>query len=909
MFGGRAPWGSCLPTRLPTGSRPVGPVATFTAVTLRREHFTAAECRRARRGGTPPRIARGRATPIDAAYTRHEVPPVNISFASLDAPPAADASVFGGKAAGLQRLFAAGANVPRGFAVSATNESFENWSGGEREEFHANLAPLLKSGAVAIRSSAIVEDSPTHSFAGMFESVLGVTSLTEAVAAVDHCIVSGRSERVLAYAGSSDALPVGLVVQSMIEPRAAGVCFTIDPAGKDRAIIVEAVEGRGDRLVSGVAQPESWRVYAGAHGLEPRSDGRKALSRDDAVALATEAKDLESSFGHPLDLEWAVDAAGTRWWLQARPITVAAAPPEWVIDRSLPEAQDGPVTLWSNWNVRETMPEPMFPLTWTIWRDEILPMTSNLLYGIRPGTELSRSLNGLDLVHGRIYFNMNAMLGTPLLGPFTPAILKVMDARTAAVVAELVSSGTVKARTLNFSRLSLAASAAKTAFISLFRLWTAISPSRALRSLQRGAAEIAARAPVASLSDVQLIDEMRLWTSPACARLRDGMPIQMSAMIVYGLGRRFFRHHPAAVNHLATGTPANPTTQISLGVEQLVVAAAGLEKEFAEPRPWTELRASLARSDAGARWIEQLNEFLSKFGHRGPEEFDLGASRWSEEPTMIIDLVRLGLAAPARETMKERLARLSREREEVLATAIAASPAWRRPMMRAVGRMVWHYMPLRESAKHYGVVVFQRIRNAALELGNRLASRSSIASTQDVFFVEWPELVAMAHGAAPPDDLRERIEKRRKQLDAFRAARPPDMLRSDGVPIEEESSAVGDDGALRGVGVSPGRAEGRVRILRSPDPRAMSDGDVLVVEYADPGWTPLFPRASAVVMEIGGMMCHAAVVAREMGIPAVFGVRHATARLHDGDAVAVDGATGSVKIAVSERVRTEAERA
>jgi phosphohistidine swiveling domain-containing protein len=819
---------------------------------------------------------------------------VNIRFASLESPAAADAAVFGGKAAGLFRLITAGATVPSGFAVSATADPVESWIAEEREELHTHLARLLRRGPVAIRSSAIAEDSPAQSFAGMFESVLRVTSLIDAVAATDRCIASGRSERVLAYAASRDPLPVGLVVQAMIEPRAAGVCFTLDPAGKDHAVVIEAVAGRGDRLVSGAADPERWRMYAGAREWEARCSGANVLASDEAIAIASEARRLETELGRPLDLEWAIDAAGTRWWLQARPITAAVPPPEWIIERSLDDANDGPVTLWANWNVRETMPEPIFPLTWTFWRDEIVPMMSDLLYGIRPGSSLSRSLSGLDLVHGRIYFNMNALLGTPLLGPFVPHVLSIMDARAAAVVRDLVLSGTLIPRRVHFSRIAFGASALKAGVVSAFRMRIALSPARALRSLERGAAEISARAPLATLGDEQLIEEMKLWTSPASARLRDGMPMQIAAILVYGFGRRVFRNHPEAVNHLATGTPANPTTQISLAVERLIADAAGLEEDFAATRSWPDLRERLERRDAGQRWLERLNAFLAKYGHRGPQEFDLGATRWADDPSMIIELVRIGLAVPVAETMRARLERLASRREEVLSSAIAASPAWRRPLMRMMGRMVWHCMPMREAAKHYGVVVFQRIRNAALELGRRLVERGILETQQDVFYVEWPELGSMAHGAAPREGLRQLINDRKKQLKLFRASRPPDMLRSDHVPIEEEDAAAEEDGTLRGVGVSPGRAEGRVRILRTPDPRAMEEGDVLVVEYADPGWTPLFPRASAVVMEIGGLMCHAAVVAREMGLPAVFGVRHATSALRDGDSVSVDGATGAI---------------
>jgi pyruvate,water dikinase len=416
-----------------------------------------------------------------------------------------------------------------------------------------------------------------------------------------------------------------------------------------------------------------------------------------------------------------------------------------------------------------------------------------------------------------------------------------------------------------------------------------------MRSLERGANAIAARPALASLTDAALVGEMRLWSTPAAGELRDGLQVEGVAMIIYALARRAFRDHPEALSHLATGIPGNPTTQISLAIEQLGGAATGLEAEFGSTNSWPELREALERSEAGRAWLTELDAFLAAYGHRGPREFDIGAGRWSEDPTMIVDLVRIALAATPGESMRDRLDRLGRKREEIIGRAVRAAAPWRRPAMRILARLVWHYMPLREAPKHYGVVLFQRIRNAARELGRRLAARGVLREESDVFFLEWPELRTMAEGGPPPDSIDELIAERKARLERFGEARAPDMLRSDRVPIEEDADDDSDEeGVLRGVGAAPGVVKGPVRILSEPDPRAMSDGDVLVVEYADPGWTPLFPRASAVVMEIGGLMCHAAVVAREMGLPAVFGVREATRLLHDGEIVQVDGVAGRV---------------
>jgi pyruvate,water dikinase len=173
--------------------------------------------------------------------------------------------------------------------------------------------------------------------------------------------------------------------------------------------------------------------------------------------------------------------------------------------------------------------------------------------------------------------------------------------------------------------------------------------------------------------------------------------------------------------------------------------------------------------------------------------------------------------------------------------------------------------------------------------------RGLIDDAEDVMFLDRVELDAAVRGGTARD-LRASVRDGRARHQRHLAERPPDFLRSDGVPVLDDrlDEAPAADGSLRGLGASAGIATGRVRVLRAPDPSAMEDGDVLVVEFADPGWTPLFPRAAALVMEVGGLMCHAAVVARELGVPAVFGVPRATERLQDGQVVQVDGDAGTV---------------
>jgi pyruvate,water dikinase len=491
---------------------------------------------------------------------------------------------------------------------------------------------------------------------------------------------------------------------------------------------------------------------------------------------------------------------------------------------------------------------------------------------------------------------MNGFTAVPLFGPLAARVLSAADLRAGDIVRELISSGVLRPRQLPGSRLGLSAKILAASALSALRLASGVRPRRALKILEEDGTAISRRRDVSELSNNELIEEIHLFVRPECRRIRYGLQLEMVAMGIHSVARHVFRKHPAALAMLSTGIPNNPTTEISMFIDELAREAAPFADIFAEKLDSPELLERLEETPEGAWWLKRFRSFLERFGHRGPMEFDMGATRWAEDPTMILDLIRENLKSPSTENMQARMARLLSERSEAIREATAASPMWRRPIMRAMARMVELYMPLREAPKHYGVIVFQRMRLAALELGNRLAASGVIEASDDVFFVEWPELIALAEGEPPANDLPEKINERKEQLAQFQREQAPGFLRSDGVPVVEDAPTEQDpDGTLHGTAVSAGCASGPIRILREPDPKAMRTGEVIVMQFADPGWTPLFPRAAAVVMEVGGLMCHAAVVAREMGIPAVFGISGATRILSDGQRVSVDGTQGTVK--------------
>lgn len=826
-----------------------------------------------------------------------------LAMADLCSPEARDAARFGGKASGLARLSAEGARVPEGFALEATRLEPARWPRELQQAFRARVERLLGEASVVVRSSAPAEDGARRSYAGIFETVLGVASATDALEAAGHCIASGDAPRLHAYSAPGEALAVGLVVQRQVGARCAGVCFTLDPSGRGDAVVIEAVSGLGDQLLSGGAQPESWRVTGSGRRVAAQREagGEAAILREtEALEIAREARELALRLGEPLDLEWARDAEGRLWWLQARPLTALADPSLRAIERGAPEVEDGPVTVWANFNFRETLPDPLPTLAWSLWRDRLIFtllrafLPSGLQHAVR------ERFVCIDRIGGRVYWNLNAVLAVPILGSALLRHASEIDTSAGARIRTLRGSGLLTPR-----RIPGAWRMAWRVLGETLASWRQLPlrPERALEELEELGARLRwrSRRPLGDLTGPELIGEVRALTDPELLGLHRFAPAALASALLALAAQRVFRRHPEAARRLAVGIRGNPTTEMSLALDALVTRARPLADLFETPLPAAELLGRLAERAEGQSFLACFEAFLERNGQRGAKEFDLSAPRWSEQPDFLLGLIRTWLRDPAKEPLAERFARLAAERQAAIDAALAASPRPLRPLLRWLARAVERGMPLREAPKHHGLVAFARVREILLELGSRLAARGVIGVRDDVFHLDWRELEAYFAGAGERPDWRARIEARKDALARFAAEPAAEFLRSDGLPVPgAPSPAISSDGSLCGTGLGTGRASGPARILHTPDPAALREGEVLVVRYADPGWTPLFARAAALVMEVGGVLCHAAVVARELGLPAVVGVRGATERLRDGCRVTVDGIAGRVTRAGAE---------
>lgn len=801
---------------------------------------------------------------------------------------------YGGKSRGLAWLAASGANVPDGFATLPTTEPPITWPAEEATELARGLRALLAGGAIAIRSSAAAEDGAEHSYAGQFDSVLDVRTLGDAQDAIARVIASGRTARARDYAGVDAPIPMGSIAQRMIEPTVSGACFTTDPAGRHRGAVVEATAGRGDALMAGRVAPERWSVHLAAGGRWVALDERRsagsvgALTAARAIEVARGGQDLARARGAPLDLEWAIDAAGTLWWLQARPITATATATLPDVDRTCPEADDGALAVWSDVNVRETMADPLPLLAWSYWRDVMAGPFAHAMFGRSARSRGFRQLVPLDRIDGRIHWNLNVLAHIPGFLALAERAFSAVDAHVGPALARAIADPAFTPRRLPCSRLGLSVSAALESARGL--VLGALRPRHLRRALARTERDAGARSAEA-LAGAPRAELVRALTWTGWARgapASHGLSAATLAGATWLVARALFAGHDEARDLLSVALPGNPTTAISRELARLARAGAPLRARIDAARTVDELARDLSADAAGTAWLARFRAFLATYGHRCPGEMDLARPRWHEAPEMVLGLVRAGMAEAQGEDALDRMARLARRRTSAIEAAFARMWLPRRVVARAALAFHERCAPWRDLPKHYLLHAFASARAAALELGRRLVRAGRTEDAQDAIHLGVAELADESR--TPPAG---EVLRRKAQLAAWAARPAPGIHRSDGVPAVPPPAV--RPGEIGGFAGSPGTHTGPVRRLTVPDPTRVTRGDVLVLRHADPAWTPLFARAGALVMEVGGALCHAAVVARELGVPAVLGAVGAMDQLVDGQLVHVDGTRGLVR--------------
>lgn len=812
-------------------------------------------------------------------------------------------SLVGGKAAQLGAMLRGGLSVPAGFCI--TTAAFHR---GMDSSLAAEIIAAYKAlggGPVAVRSSATAEDLPDASFAGQQDTFLNVIGPEDVLEAVRACWKSLFTERAVAYRRDrgipEETVAMAVVVQQMVEAEAAGVLFTVNPvSGAIDELVIEAARGLGDQVVSARVTPDRYRLRRRAPHDLIEAEGSTTVALLTPAHLA-ELADLgltaERLLGRAADIEWAL-AANRMYLLQARSVT-AAGPRLPVVhfgSRWNAEHCRGQLTIWTNANVRETMPYPHMPFSRSFWQYLVWPSVAAFVGLHDPRENPEEAPNFGDVVDGRMYFNANVWAGLwPM--PFTLQLRlwHILDAEVAETLAHVYRSGEFKPvrprdawhRAARFL-WHLRGAPAKT------------NPDFAWRELRHCQEEVAsfAKIDLKILSDEQILALARYFATENLPRSLDVLGAAVFAAPVLLLLPKLLTRwgYAEQIPRLLSGLRGNPTVETALALWDLAENAGPEARAVIAEQPIACVPEALGQSEVGRQFLERMQAFLKAHGHRAVREFDFSCPRWRDDPTFVFEMVRNYLSHPAGQpTPRQHYERQVREHDEAKAhvdRALARHPL-RRRLFRWLVRALEERLPLREAPKFYTLMGLAHIRDLYLEVGRRMVARGLLEKSEDFFFLSIPELERIAESKLGAAWIQEQIPLRRREFAQHLRASPPLVVRSDGKPAGKPPAA---SEVLRGTPVSWGTARGPARILLDPgDGAVLHKGEILVAPFTDPGWTPLFLTAGALVMEIGGIMSHGAVVAREYGIPAVVGVKDATRLFRQGELLEVNGATGEVR--------------
>jgi len=753
----------------------------------------------------------------------------------------------------------------------------------------------LGGGPFAVRSSAVAEDRADASMAGLLETHLGVATADLATRLRD-CWASLYSHRAQSYLRrGSDSAPgtdrrMGVLVQRQVAPRWAGVLFTVDPARRSGdTMVLEWVEGLGESLVSGSVTPA--RLLLSRRNPHLPEDLHPALARS-LLELHAQALRAERLFGEPLDLEWCADDDGLHL-LQARPVTAFGRPG---------------MSAWSSANVGENYPAEVSPFTWSVvdrFRSRYFDSLAERLWvpeacraALRPVLD-----NLLGVHRGRVHYNLSSWYrmfaqlpaGESLRRSFDRYIDQPVPFTGPTEETDLPSVPAwrmVPALIRRYAMLDRSMATFVRRFHDHRRGWRrqlgeARSPGEAGKVLGRITAFLDTDWGDAALADFSAMVFPALLQSAAAAWLSPEAAGRAPGLL------RGLRLKSTEALKLLHGLGA----WISARPDLLELLHAERDAEL------------VAALDGEGRVLWQA--FLQEFGGRCYQELLLTSPTFEERPDLAWHLVRGALAAGAADPAAREATEVE-ARERLTRELLGRLPLWKRPLFARLVKDARRAVAAREQVRLCQGLLYGELRRAALAVGRGLVEQGRLERPEDVFQLEASEVERLLRGRfLYPETIPALIRARREA--AARASAHPRTLPSFFVAVEgteyegrldEVVSPPAPGGARRwrGVGVSPGSATGIARVIVDPVKQAgqLRPGDVLVARATDPGWTPLFLIASAAVVERGGMLSHAAIVAREVGIPVVVEVAQATSTLVDGERVRVDGNTGVVE-AVGER--------
>jgi pyruvate,water dikinase len=785
------------------------------------------------------------------------------------------------------------------------------------------LSPDQTDLPVAVRSSATAEDLPGLAFAGQQETYLNQVGETSVLAAVKKCWSSLWTARAMSYRErnhiASAEGTIAVVIQKMIDSQASGVLFTANPiTGRRDEMVIDASFGLGEAIVSGQVDPDHFLVNPAAWTITQRKLGEKkmaillrpgggtqavireganepALSDAQIIPLAQTSRRVADHFGAPQDIEWAW-ADGQMYLLQSRPITSLYPLPE------NPHPEQG-LRYYVNFNSVQGVTDPLTPVGMDALR---------LLFGgVTRLLHLKSSMvQLLPDAGGRLFIDFTDLVRDPRLRAVGFNLLANTDPGARDILIQLMETRAIEPkRVLTPARIA----SLMVGILPILRqaISAMLSPDRvypravAMAEPLIGQMQAHANTPGSLRQVIQIMEQdLPRTESISFGIMPSVLPVFSLLPVIDGWLSKWLGEPTGSANWLLQGLSHNVTVEMNLklwSVAQAIRADASVV-EWLRAQPVDALGDAYLHRRLPPIAQQALEGFFAEYGMRGVAEIDLGRAPWREDPSPILQtlLGYLQIEDPA--SAPDVLYRRGTDQTERLAASYIDRVrrtrfGWlRAKILKAAIHRVRTLAGLREVPLFYMVRINDLYRVAMLRCAGELTARGTIDRAEDIFFVPLESLKQYSDGneldlktiAAANQALYER-EKNRRQM--------PEVLLSNGEAFYPGIGPSAEDGEdLVGEAVSPGVVEGRAHVILDPGRERLEPGEILVCPSTDPGWTPLFLTAAGLVMEIGGLITHGSIVAREYGLPAVVGISQATTRLKTGQLLRVDGNRGRVTV-------------
>ncbi|AZZ94446.1 phosphoenolpyruvate synthase [Hahella sp. KA22] len=878
---------------------------------------------------------------------------------------------LGGKASSLNTLAAAGFPVPRAYCLTVDayasflqESGLDQWISG-LEQWDASAFTQIRQriedtqlpsslrqaivgaykdiGAerVAVRSSAISEDSEEHSFAGQYDTYLHVENEENLVDCVKRCWGSFWTERAHAYEGrqdqrrSNDANApkqgIAVVIQAMIDADAAGVLFTADPLNGDpQRTVIESCWGLGEGVVSGQVTTDTFvvdnqkmelleqtlrekpvmstRAENGGVCLRKTATDKinaPTLNENEALALAGYANAIRSHYGREMDIEWALKD-GKIWILQARPITVTPTRGDNRLfadaDESNSYIRDN--ALFSRMDTGEIVTGLMTPLGLSFCR-----FYQHKVHGPAVKTmgllDIGDSQHYMGYLQGHVYLNISASAMLLTQCPPTRDPLKFTKRySTEEVDLNFYTNPYGKAP----QGLQYLKSAGYWTLYQVRNLMTAERTVRDMISLRKRETERFLKLDLSAMSLSELNAEMQRidrYFLESCAAY---MPFFLQSFALYDalaeLCEKWLGDTSKGLQNRIKASLSNlRTIEVTRGVCDLAasIQRSNHLRQLVLETPLEQLAQALQNDAEGARfWNNDFMAFLRDYGARGRQEFELSIPRWADDPSYLLQVIRMYLTSDVQ--LESRLEEIDRKRDDDTRALLSGLPLRIRLLFKFVISTYAKMAERREATRPTYIAQTWFYRKIIVEVMRRL-SAEKVLKMEDLPYIDFNELRDYLAGkkSAQQAFSAELIERnRRSHLLNQRLQEPPMAIVGGHTPQREtaETAPTDDNQVFQGIGASPGVAMGRARVITDLPRQAeeFQQGEILVARFTDASWTPLFVLAAGVVADVGSMLSHSSIVSREFGIPAIVNTKTTTRRIRTGDMLYLDGDAGIVRI-------------